>query len=175
MSKGTERIKGWVDTFASDVEAMKKAVAADGPVEARQLVAGALNYLVTRMDLIPDWEETAGILDDAMVLRVAAAIASEKGLDASPEVGRLANDSDVVSEFLGDELFPRFKKHVEGLAGQAVRGRHPKTIVEDAAVRATLFNEVGDEIKRIPAAPVSDVDAVARTVKNYLSQKLGGK
>ncbi len=175
MSKGTERIKGWVDSFAADVESMKKALDSGGPEEARHLVAGALNYLITRMDLIPDWEETAGILDDAMVLRVAAAVASEKGLDASPEVGRLANEADAVAELLGAQLYPRFKKHVEGLAGQAVRGRHPKAIVEDPKVRATLFVEVGDEIKRIPPAPVADVDAVARTVKNYLSQKLGGK
>jgi uncharacterized membrane protein YkvA (DUF1232 family) len=175
MSKGTDRIKAWVDSFPADVEAMKKAIEAEGSVEARQLVAGALNYLITRMDLIPDWEETAGILDDAMVLRVAAAAAIEGGLDASPEVGRLANDADAVSDLLGADIYPRFKKHVEGLAGQAVRGRHPKAIVEDPKVRATLFVEIGDEIKRIPPAPVADVDAVARTVKNYLSQKLGGK
>jgi uncharacterized membrane protein YkvA (DUF1232 family) len=175
MSTAAERIKPWVESFPADVESMKKALDTTGSDEARQVVAGALNYLITRMDLIPDWEETAGILDDAMVLRVAAAMATEKGLDASPEVGRLANEADAVSELLGAELYPRFKKHVEGLAGQAVRGRHPKAIVEDAKVRATLFTEIGDEIKRIPAAPVSDVDAVARTVKNYLSQKLGGK
>ena len=175
MSKGSDRIKPWVESFPADVEAMKKALESNGAEGAREMVAGALNYLITRMDLIPDWEETAGILDDAMVLRVAAAMASENGLDASPEVGRLANEADAVADLLGAELYPRFKKHVEGLAGQAVRGRHPKQIVEDPKVRATLFVEIGDELKRIPPAPVADVDAVTRTVKNYLSKKLGGK
>lgn len=171
----TDRIKGWVSSFASDVDAMKKALEADGPAEARALVAGSLNYLLSRMDLIPDWEETAGILDDAMVLRVAAMIATEKGLDASPDVGRLGNEADAVAGFLGAELYPRFKKHVEGLAAQAVRGRHPATLVTDAKLRKAFFTEIDDEIKRMPAAPLADVDAVTRTVKNYLSQKLGGK
>src|SRR3990172_41654 len=138
---GIERMKGWIDTFSADVGHVQKAVESGGPKDARRLCAGALSYLITRMDLIPDWEATCGILDDAMVLRVACSLAADKGLDVGHDVARLANEADVVSEFLGADLYPRFKKHVEGLATTVVRGRHPDAICDDAKARAALAVE----------------------------------
>jgi uncharacterized membrane protein YkvA (DUF1232 family) len=174
MGHELDRMTGWIDTFAADVDAVKQGVEGDGPADARRLLAGALNYLVTRMDLIPDWEETCGVLDDAMVLRVAAALAVDQGLDASRELARLGNEADVVSDFLGKDLYPRFKRHVEGLAGQAVRGRAPDTVLGDDKARKALFAEVADELERLPPAPFTDPEGVARTIRNYFAQKLGG-
>jgi len=173
-----DRIRGWIDTFADDVGALQKLVGeASAAREARLLAAGALSYLITRLDLIPDWEETCGIIDDAMILRVAAALASEKdlgNLDAGAlrAVGKLANDADGVRAFLGADLYPRLRKYVEDLTHKIVRGRHPNAIVDDAKQRAQLEAEVADELKRLPPAPMSDPDRVARVVKNYLTQKL---
>src|SRR5687767_1561951 len=98
-----DRMKGWIDSFPADVEALKKVIDSDAPREARRVCAGALGYLLQRMDIIPDWEETVGVLDDAMVLRVAAALAGDKGLDASPAVARLGNEADVIFELLGPD------------------------------------------------------------------------
>jgi uncharacterized membrane protein YkvA (DUF1232 family) len=180
MATNIERMKGWIDGFADDVAIVKRIVEAEkAPKEARRLAAGALNYLVTRMDLIPDWEETCGVIDDAMIVRVAVALASERGLDELDAhtlrgVARLANEAEVVSDFLGKDLYARFKKFTEGLTAKAVRGRHPDQIVDDAKLRAALYAEVGDEMKALPPAPMADPDGIARTVKNYLTQKLGG-
>lgn len=170
-----DRMKGWIDSIPSDVDALKKLVDADGPREARRVAAGALSYLVTRLDLIPDWEESCGVLDDAMVLRVAAAIATDKGVDASREVARLSNEADQVFELLGPELYARFKRHVEGLADQAVRGRTADTVLDDAGARKQLYAEIADELKKLPAATFADPAAVERTVKSYFSQKLSAK
>jgi uncharacterized membrane protein YkvA (DUF1232 family) len=178
MGKYIDRMRGWIDTFAEDVAAVKKIVESEkAPAEARAQAAAALNYLVTRMDLIPDWEETCGVVDDAMILRVAAAIAADKGLgeldsNASGTVGRLANEVEIVSEFLGPVLYPKLKKYTQDLVGKEVRGRKPQAIVDDAKLRATLYTEIEEELRRLPPAPMSDPDGVERTIKNYLSQKL---
>ena len=39
---------------------------------SKKVAASALLYLVSRMDLIPDWTEGIGVIDDLMVLRVGA-------------------------------------------------------------------------------------------------------
>jgi uncharacterized membrane protein YkvA (DUF1232 family) len=178
MGKYIDRMRGWIDTFAEDVSAVKKIVESQkAPAEARAQAAAALNYLVTRMDLIPDWEETCGVIDDAMILRVASAIAADKGLGeldstASGTVGRLANEAEIVSEFLGPVLYPKLKKYTQDLVGKEVRGRKPQAIVDDAKLRTTLYTEIEEELRRLPPAPMSDPDGVERTIKNYLSQKL---
>lgn len=178
MGKYIDKMRVWIDTFSEDVAAVKKIVeSAKAPAEARAQAAAALNYLVTRMDLIPDWEETCGVIDDAMVLRVSAAIAADKGVGeldgaASGTVARLANEAEVVSEFLGPVLYPKLKKYTTDLVGKEVRGRKPQAIVEDAKLRATLYTEIEEELRRLPPAPMSDPDGVERTIKNYLSQKL---
>lgn len=175
MAKYIERMKGWIETFAEDVGVVKHIVEAEKvPKEARTLAAGALNYLVTRMDLIPDWEETCGVIDDAMILRVAVALAAEQGLgdlDAA-KVARMCNEAEVVADFLGPELYPRLKKYTQDLTGKEVRGRKPVTIVDDAKARKQLYVEIEEELRRLPPAPMTDPDGVERTIRNYLSQKL---
>ena len=177
MAKGSEhmdKMKAWIDSFAADVAAVQGLVDSEkASKEARVLAASALNYLVTRMDLIPDWEETCGILDDAMILRVAMSLVPEKDLDeGGVGVARLANEAEVVRDFLGGDLYPRFKHYTQELGHAVVRGRNPRVIVDDARERKQLFVEINDELKRLPPAPMSDPDRVARVVRNYLSQKL---
>jgi uncharacterized membrane protein YkvA (DUF1232 family) len=178
MAKYIDRMKAWIDSFADDVDVVKKIVESDKAArEARELAAGSLNYLVTRMDLIPDWEETCGVIDDAMVLRVAIALGSEKDLGVldgatTQKVGRLCNEAEVVHEFLGDVLYPKLKKYVQDQVGKEVRGRKAATIVDDAKQRKYLYEEIGNELKALPPAPISDPDAVERTILNYLKQKL---
>jgi len=178
MGKYIDKMRGWIDTFSADVAVVKNIVeSAKAPADARAPAAASLNYLVTRMDLIPDWEETCGVIDDAMILRVATAIAAEKGLgdldaSASAAVGRLCNEAEVVSEFLGPVLYPKLKKYTQDLVGKEVRGRKPQHVVDDAQKREQLYVEIEEELRRLPPAPMADPDAVERTIKNYLSQKL---
>ena len=173
-----ERMKGWIDSFATDVGALQALLADErAATEARLHAAGGLNYLLMRMDLIPDWEETCGILDDAMILRVSMFLALEMDLGGlSAEnlriIGKLANEAELVHEFLGDDVYARLKKYTEELAHTVVRGRHPRVLVDDPRERRHLFDEVKDDLKRLPPAPMSDPARVARVVRNYLSQKL---
>lgn len=178
MATHMDRMKPWLDSFAEDVGVLKSFVAAKkASRDARLLGAAALSYLVTQMDLIPDWEETAGILDDAMVMRLAAAAASDKGLGDVPEpversLARLANEVETIEAFLGGEIYPRLRKYVHQLVDKQVRGRTAATIVDDEKAQTALFAEVSDTVQRLPAASIKDADAVARTLKNYITTKL---
>ena len=178
MSEHIGKMRAWLDSFPADIAAVQAVVEeAKLPRDVRLLSAAALSYLITRLDLIPDWEETAGLIDDAMVLRVAMAVASEQDLDALEDdaqrvVHRLANEADVVREFLGADLYAKLRHHVLELVNAKVRGRLPSTILDDEKQRRLFFGEVKDEVKRPPAGPVKDPAGIARMVKNYLSTKL---
>src|SRR5271170_7316452 len=86
----------WLRALATDASDVSKLLSsATAPEGARRYVAGGLNYLFKSLDLIPDGIEDLGFLDDAFVLRVAAALAVADGGAGQPDplVGRLAADA----------------------------------------------------------------------------------
>jgi len=70
--------KGWAETIRADIDALKALLEADkASADARKLAGAALSYLVSKMDLIPDWNEGIGVIDDVMVLRVMAQLSQD--------------------------------------------------------------------------------------------------
>ena len=140
-----EVFKSWADTIRQDVEAFKALLESTKADEkSRKLAGGALQYLVSKMDLIPDWNEGIGMIDDVMVLRVAAQLAHDLGrgdLPASAEVSfeRLSNEAEKITAFLGGPIYDKLKAYCSKLGEQAVRGRTPSQLMEDPALRKTLF------------------------------------
>ncbi len=178
MAKHIETFKGWADTFRADIAAMKALIESDkADPEARKLAAGALSYLVTRMDLIPDWNEGIGVMDDIFVVRVCAGMATTLGLgdlshDAEVTLGRLANEAEKISDFLGGELYDKLRQYCAKLEETAVRGRTPKQICDEGAARLALYGEVEEELKRSVPIVISDPDDAELRLKSYLKQKL---
>jgi uncharacterized membrane protein YkvA (DUF1232 family) len=116
-------------------------VVADGSLSdaQRRPVAGSLNYLFKSLDLIPDGIEDLGFLDDAFVLRVAAARAATEG---GPEVvARLAEEAALVREFLAGD-YPRLERFVAALDSGSARGRSVEDIISDASVTTAFVNDV---------------------------------
>ena len=121
-----DTFKGWADTIRQDIDAYKALLeSAKADAHSKKLAGAALLYLVSRMDLIPDWNEGIGVIDDVMVLRVCAAqiqghdrgqiaTAAEVALD------RMANEADKISEFLGAAIYDKLKAYCVKLADQAV-------------------------------------------------------
>lgn len=170
--------KGWADTVRQDTDAFKAVLeSTKADASARKLAAAALSYLVSRMDLIPDWNEGIGVIDDVMVLRVCAQLAqgyARGELAASVEVSleRMANEADHIAAFLGGVLYDKLRAHCAKLVDAQVRGRSPGTLVEDVAARKALYAEVEDELKRtVPIVIADPVDAEVR-LKAYLTHKL---
>ncbi len=180
MSEHVDAFREWVGTIREDVETLEAIIENEKVGEdARQYAAAALNYLVTRMDLVPDWEASIGVLDDVMVIRICTELASQRGLDAGltdskhiVAVGRLANEIGVIDDFLGDDLAADLRKYVARLVDTSVRGRGVMTILENAEERAKLYEEVADDLRRMPAAPFEDPETLSVKFKSYLQHKL---
>ena len=173
-----EVFKSWADTIRQDVEAFKALLESTKADEkSRKLAGGALQYLVSKMDLIPHWNEGIGMIDDVMVLRVAAQQAQDLGrgdLPASAEVSfeRLSNEVEKIVAFLGGPIYDKLKAYVSKLGEQPVRGRTAAQLMADAALRTTLYGELDEELKKtVPIVITDPADAELR-LKAYLTHKL---
>ncbi len=180
MSEHIEIFKEWLDSLREDVEAIKVVLESEAvDIHARTYAASALNYLVARMDLVPDWNHTIGVLDDVFVLRVCMERASAYNMDEGIEdtdvmvrLARMGNEVGTIEEFLGEDLYLKLRKYCSRLGDDEVRSRTSKSIVEDAEIRKTLYGDVADELARIPAARFKDPDAMMVHFKSYLHHKL---
>lgn len=178
MAKHIENFKSWSETIVSDVAALEKLVEATGAEgEARRLAAGALSYLVMRLDLVPDHEQGIGALDDVMVLRVCAQLASGHGLDsldgdAEITLSRMANEADQIADFLGQQSYDKLRQYCVKLADTSVRGRTPGQVIGDDTARKALFAEVDEEIKKTVPVIITDAEDAELRLKAYLTHKL---
>ena len=113
--------KSWAETIRQDIDAYKTLLESDKADEkARRLAGGALCYMVSKMDLIPDWNEGIGVIDDVMVLRVCAGLSSDYSLGAlggaaEASLERMANQAEKIQEFLGGPLYDKLKSYCSKL------------------------------------------------------------
>ncbi len=170
--------KGWADSIRQDIDAYKVLLeSAKADTSSRKLAGAALLYLVSRMDLIPDWNEGIGVIDDVMVLRVCAQLTQghERGtLPSAADISleRMANEADKITTFLGGPLYDKLKSYCSKLAEQTVRGRSPAQLIDDESLRKALYVELADElVKTVPIVVNDPVDAELR-LKAYLTHKL---
>ncbi len=170
--------KGWAETIRQDIDAYKvliEAPAADS--HSKKLAGAALLYMVSKMDLIPDWNEGIGVIDDVMVLRVCAQLTQghpRGDLPAAAEAAleRMANEADKISAFLGGALYDKLKAYCAKLSDVSVRGRTPQQLIDDAELRKALSVELEDELKATVPIVVNDAKDAELRLKAYLTHKL---
>ncbi len=133
----------WLRTLGEDAEQLGAVLASvEAATGAREAAAGGLNYLFKSLDLIPDGIDDIGYLDDAFVLRVAAAQArTESALEAHAGAKRLAEEAGLVRDFLGDS-YARLEKYVAGLRTGAARGRTVQEIVGSSTMLEEFIADV---------------------------------
>ena len=146
QAKFLDTFPNWLRSLGDDAESLASLLEAEGmPREAHEAVAGGLNYLFKSLDLIPDGIDDIGYLDDAFVLRVVADLAARESSDAEPEqlkvLGELANDCEIIREFLGED-YERLEAYVKGLRKGAARGRSVADILSETEVRDELLSDV---------------------------------
>jgi uncharacterized membrane protein YkvA (DUF1232 family) len=169
--------KSWAETIRQDIEAFKALLeSGKADTHSRKVAGAALLYMVSRMDLIPDWNEGIGVIDDVMVLRVCAQLTQghERGVPTSAEVAldRMANEADKIQTVLGGALYDKLKSYCAKLADVAVRGRTPAALMEDASLRKALWTELDDELKKNVPIVVNDPTDAELRLKAYLTHKL---
>jgi uncharacterized membrane protein YkvA (DUF1232 family) len=173
-----DTFKGWAETIRQDIDAFKTLLeSSKADAASKKLAGAALLYMVSRMDLIPDWNEGIGVIDDVMVLRVCAALTAghNRGdLPTSADVAleRMGNEADTISAFLGGPLYDKLKSYCSKLGEQAVRGRSPQQLVDDANLRKALYTELDDELKKSVPIVVNDAKDAELRLKAYLTHKL---
>jgi hypothetical protein len=174
------RFEEWTAALPGDVDTMWQLLNSDAVAQqGRRFVAGALSYLLTQLDLIPDHEK-AGSVDDALVLRVCAGLLAEHAakvdVGLSAQIARLTNEEDEVRAFLGDAAFTKLRRYVIDLADKEVRGRTVDKILADERARADLKRELDVQVKRLKALKLDSDDegsAIEASVKSYFKMKLG--
>ncbi len=173
-----DNFKGWAESIRQDIDAFKALLESEGSDrESKKLAGAALLYMVSRMDLIPDWNEGIGVIDDVMVLRVCAQLSQVSARGALPKAAdqaldRMANEADKITAFLGGPLYDKLKSYVSKLGEQAVRGRTPGKLVDEPELRKALYVELEDEIKSTVPIVVNDPTDAELRLKAYLTHKL---
>ncbi|HBQ18518.1 MAG: DUF1232 domain-containing protein [Sandaracinaceae bacterium] len=147
QAKYLDTFPGWLRSLGDDAEKLSELLTEDGfGQDAKEAVAGGLNYLFKSLDLIPDGIDDIGYLDDAFVLRVAADLAArgdaeEVDGEKLRVLGDLANDCDTIKDFLEND-YERLESYVKGLRRGAARGRSVSDILDDGEVREALLSDV---------------------------------
>jgi uncharacterized membrane protein YkvA (DUF1232 family) len=169
----------WASQLGGDIDLVfalsgNEAIAPQG----RRFLAAAISYVLTQLDLIPD-HERAGAVDDALVLRVAAALAAEHAgalpTKESTQLARLSNDDEEIRAALGDALFARLRRYVIDLCDKPVRGRTVDQIMNDARAREDVQRELEQSKRRLKdptALAEAEAAALEVSVKSYLQMKL---
>jgi uncharacterized membrane protein YkvA (DUF1232 family) len=140
-----ELLPTWLRGLPDDARALLGVVLDEALPEAtRRSAVTALNYLFKSLDLIPDGIEDLGFIDDAFVIRVAAAqaLAADTDTDGEREpLARLASECGLVREFLG-EAFELLEGYVTKQGDLTVRGRNAAAILHDDETRGAFASDV---------------------------------
>ena len=170
LNKYLDLFPAWLRGLGEDASELVDLVPISAiSTDARECIAGGVNYLFKSLDLIPDGIDDIGYLDDAFVLRVAAELASEGDISGVPadrmrSLGRLANDCEDIREFLGKD-YERLKIYVRSLRKGAARGRSVQDILEDAATQQSFVDDVRNFVRGFEAPSFS------REAKNLVKLK----
>lgn len=140
-SRCLEAFPGWLKSLAEDAQKLAGLLEGDTSAAAQRGAVSALNYLFKSLDLIPDGLEDLGFIDDAFVLRVAAAQVAQAERDGGGVLAKLAQEAELISEFLGAD-YERLQRYVDKLGSGSARGRSVAQILEDSALRADFVREV---------------------------------
>lgn len=163
----------WLRSLSEDVLGVMELVQNDSlPAGARRQLAGAVNYLFKSLDLIPDGIEDLGFIDDAFVLRVAAARAKGEGdAELGEVVGRLSTQAGLVRDFLGDDYF-RLDQYVGNLTNAVARGRSVDDVLGDSRVLGELISEVKGWASSYEAPSFSRDEKNLIKLRSFLKTKL---
>ena len=165
-----EAFGSWLKSLGEDAGALANVLAnADLPDETRRPVGGALNYLFKSLDLIDDGIEGLGFLDDAFVLRVAAAQAA--GGPVGEALAQLASEAALVEEFLGAD-YARLLRFVDGVASSTVRGRSVDAVLSDAPVGEDLRGDLRGWARRYEAPSFARDPKQLVKLRAFLGAKL---
>ncbi len=170
--KYLEMFPAWLRSLGEDAGALGALVAGDASEPVKRNVVAGLNYIFKSLDLIPDGIDDLGFMDDAFVLRVAAALAIDAdGAAKTGALERLATDAGEIKSFMGDD-YARLEAYVKGLQKGAARGRTVDDIIDDESQRKEFVTEVASWSKEYQAPTFTRDPKTLLKLKSFLNAKL---
>jgi hypothetical protein len=129
------------------------------------------------MDLIPDWNEGIGVIDDVMVLRVCAALTQDHARGDLPTAAeasleRMANQSEKISAFLGGPLYDKLKAYCSKVGETPVRGITTAQLLDEDSARKSLYTALKEELEKTVPIVINDPTDAELRLKAYLTHKL---
>src|SRR3954453_7520886 len=168
---GLETLQELVEGFSLDVGRVRAALADDKTEEAaRKLLVGALSYVIDTWDMFPDHYRGVGLADDALVLRVASALALQAGA-SHRGLQHLAGEMNVVRTLLG-ELADPLERFCASLPERKFGNRTVTTILADADVRAVFEADLNRLAKKQSSVKVSAPPAGATSLVSELRKMM---
>lgn len=167
--------KRWADSFAGDARVFLAILDETRlPGDVRRTAAGALNYMLLQLDVVPDHVPVMGVLDDAFVLRVASAMILEQDAPGTPtELARMANDDEKIQSYLGREQYDVLHGFVKGLEGREIRKRAPAVLVDSEKERRHFAREIESQLAQLRPGNIEDPAKLERDLRSYFKAKLG--
>jgi uncharacterized membrane protein YkvA (DUF1232 family) len=167
----------WINTLVDDAKVLRAGMEdAEAPRDARRLLVGGLSYLLRKIDIVPDYLSGVGVVDDAIVLRLAAKLALESGLGDMGAVAvngltALSKTTKPLEDYLGD-LYGKLVEYVKALPDDEVRGRTADKVLDDPEVQKQFLRELTDELDAYAPKPITDPERAAREIKSFIKAKL---
>ena len=136
------------DGFVLDIGRVRAALEDPGvSPENRRLLVGALQYVLDSFDMFPDHFAGLGYVDDAMILRVAAAQTVAEGASFRGLLA-LSKDTAEIERMLG-KLYEPLWRLVKALPDKSIRGRTADQILADKDTRAVFEADLNRAVGRI--------------------------
>jgi uncharacterized membrane protein YkvA (DUF1232 family) len=177
MAKSEEMIgvlQRFVDGYVEAIGGVTDALTDEQtPVEARRVLAGALNYVLDLLDIFPDHYKGLGVADDAMLLRLGAKLAVEAGAKQGA-LKQLAEEAAEVEPLLGELMAP-LEKYVAKLPERTVRGRTVAQILGDKVVFGVFAADVQRQVSAYKPQAIdtsAGVDWVVGEVRRMVKHEL---
>ena len=166
-----ETLQELVEGFSLDVGRVRAALADDKTEEpARKLLVGALSYVIDTWDMFPDHYRGVGLADDALVLRVASALALRAGA-SHRGLQHLAGEMNVVRLLLGDLADP-LEQFCIALPDRTFGNRTVATILSQPDVRAVFEADLNRLAKKSSPVKIAAPPTGAATLVNELRKMM---
>lgn len=175
--KVAQAFQKWIDQYARDVELFIDVLQSPlTPPPLKRLVAAGLNYQLRQVDLVPDYYKPIGLIDDCIILRVVADLGAEWTAELGPdhmrEMFKLANDCDLLKEYLGDVYRP-LENAVRAMEAQEVHRRSPEAIASSAEIQKAFVEDLRQDLLGYKALAIQDGPRAERELLSYFKTKLG--
>lgn len=169
----------WIGTVSEDLELMLEGLQSSAtPRESRLYIAGGLSYLLRKIDITPDYLGGLGVVDDAMVIRMAAASAVELGSgemdwDIEEALSRLGQSLDALKTYLGD-IYPRLEAYVKELLDGEARRCAADKIIDDDEIYQQFLTEVEEAVAEYKPRPITYERRLVKALFDYIGEETEG-